>query len=76
MWLYLTVTKSKQLYFTRNSSHKEISDGVLAYRFLDKANSNNEQKQLVKVTVSKDYQIMKDQIMKVITEGEVEETSV
>ena len=43
----------------------EILDGVLAYRILNSANLTNEQKQLVKITVSKmDYQIMKDQLKK------------
>ena len=39
----------------------EILEGVLAYRLLNSANLTNEQKQLVKSTVSKiEYQIMKD----------------
>ena len=43
----------------------EILDGVLAYRILNSANLTNEQKQLLKITVSKmDYQIMKDQLKK------------
>ena len=46
----------------------EILDGVLAYRLLNSANLTNEQKQLVKATVSKmDYQIMKDQLKNVFT---------
>ena len=43
----------------------EILDGVLAYRILNSANLTKEQKQLVKITVSKmDYHIMKDQLKK------------
>ena len=43
----------------------EILDGVLTYRLFNSANLTNEQKQLVKATVSKmDYQIMKDQLKK------------
>ena len=46
----------------------EILEGVLAYRLLNSANLTNEQKQLVKSTVSKiEYQIMKDQLKKVFT---------
>ena len=46
----------------------KILDGVLAYRLLNSANLTNEQKQLVKATISKmDYQIMKDQLKKVFT---------
>ena len=46
----------------------EILDGVLAYRLLNNANLTNEQKHLVKGTVSKmDYQIMKDKLKKVFT---------
>ena len=46
----------------------EILDGVLAYRLLNSANLTNEQKHLVKGTVSKmDYQIMKDKLKKVFT---------
>ena len=53
--------KFEQLYFKANSFDMEILEGVLAYRLLNSANLTNEQKQLVKSTVSKiDYQIMKD----------------
>ena len=56
------------LYFKAKSFHMEILDGVLAYSLLKSANLINEQKQLVKVAVSKmDYQIMKDQLKKVFT---------
>ena len=49
----------------------EILDGILAYRLLISANLHNEQKQLVKATVSKmDYQIMKDQPKKVFTNSD------
>ena len=55
------VIKFEQLYFRAKSFHIKILDGVLAYRLLNSANLTNEQKQLVKATVSKmDYQIMKD----------------
>ena len=58
----------KQLYLKAKSFHMEISDGAMAYRLLNSANLTNEQKQLVKSTVSKiDYQIMKDQLKKVFT---------
>ena len=53
------VIKFEQLYFKANSFNMEILDGVLAYRLLHSANLTNEQKQLVKATVSKmDYQVM------------------
>ena len=53
--------KFEQLYFNAKSFDMEILEGVLAYRLLNSANLTNEQKQLVKSTVSKiDYQIMKD----------------
>ena len=62
------VIKFEQLYFKAKSFHMEILDGVLAYRLLNSANLTNDQKQLVKTTVSKmDYQIMKDQLKKVFT---------
>ena len=62
------VIKFEQLYFRAKSFHIKILDGVLAYRLLNSANLTNEQKQLVKATVSKmDYQIMKDQLKKVFT---------
>ena len=62
------VMKFEQLYFKAKSFHMEILDGVLAYRLLNTVNLTNEQKQLVKATVSKmDYQIMKDQLEKVFT---------
>ena len=62
------VIKFEQLYFKAKSFKMEILDGVLAYRLLNSANLSNEQKQLVKATVSKmDYQIMKDQLKKVFT---------
>ena len=61
------VIKFVQLYFKAKSFHMEILDGVLAYRLLNGANLTNEQKQFVKATVSKmDYQIMKDQLKKVL----------
>ena len=57
------VIKFEQLYFKAKSFHMEILDGILTYRLLNSANLTNEQKQLVKATVSKmDYQIMKDQL--------------
>ena len=57
------VIKFEQLYFKAKSFHMEILDGILTYRLLNSANFTNEQKQLVKATVSKmDYQIMKDQL--------------
>ena len=60
--------KFEQLYFKAKSFDMEILEGVLAYRLLNSANLTNEQKQLVKSTVSKiDYQIMKDQLKKVFT---------
>ena len=41
----------------------ETLDGALAYRLLNSAKLTNEQKQLVKATISKmDYQIMKNQL--------------
>ena len=44
----------------------EILDGVLAYRTLSSANVTIEQKQLVKVAVTKiDYQVMTDQLKQV-----------
>ena len=50
------VIKFEQLYFKVESFHMEILDGFLAYRLLNRANLTNEQKQLVKATVSKmDY---------------------
>ena len=50
------VIKFEQLYFKFESFHMEILDGFLAYRLLNCANLTNEQKQLVKATVSKmDY---------------------
>ena len=59
------VIKFEQLYFKAKSFYMEILDGVLTYRLFDSANLTNEQKQLVKATVSKmDYQIMKDQLKK------------
>ena len=62
------VIKFEQLYFKAKSFNMEILDGVLAYRLLNSANLTNEQKQLVKATVSKmDYQVMKDQLKKVFT---------
>ena len=62
------VIKFELLYFKAKSFHMEILDGVLAYSLLKSANLINEQKQLVKVAVSKmDYQIMKDQLKKVFT---------
>ena len=62
------VIKFEQLYFKANSFYMEILDGVLVFRLLNSANLTNEQKQLVKATVSKmDYQIMKDQLKKVFT---------
>ena len=55
------VIKYEQLYFKAKSFHMEMQDGVLAYKLLKSANLTNEQKQLIKATVSKmDYQIMKD----------------
>ena len=46
----------------------EILDGTLAYRLLNSVNLTNEQKQLVKATVSQiNYQIMKGQLKKVFT---------
>ena len=60
--------KSEQLYFNAKSFDMEILEVVLAYRLLNSANLTNEQKQLVKSTISKiDYQIMKDQLKKVFT---------
>ena len=60
--------KFEQLYFNAKSFDMEILEGVLAYRLLNSSNLTNEQKQLVKSTVSKiDYQIMKDQLKKVFT---------
>lgn len=57
------VMKLEQLSFEAKSFHMEI-DGILAYKLLIRA--NNEQKQLIKATVSKmDYQIKKDQLKKV-----------
>ena len=62
------VINFEQLYFKAKSFNMEILDGVLAYRLLNSANLTNEQKQLVKATVSKmDYQVMKDQLKKVFT---------
>ena len=62
------VLKFEHLYFRAKSFHIKLLDGVLAYRLLNSANLTNEQKQLVKATVSKmDYQIMKDQLKKVFT---------
>ena len=62
------VIKFEQLYFKAKSFYMEILDGVLTYRLFNSANLTNEQKQLVKATVSKmDYQIMKDQLKKVFT---------
>ena len=62
------VIKFEQLYFRATSIHKEILDGVLAYKLLNSANLTNEQKELVKATGSKmDYEIMKDQLKKVFT---------
>ena len=62
------VINFEQLYFKGKSFHMEILDGVLAYRLLNSANLTNEQKQLLKATLSKtDYQIMKDQLKKVFT---------
>ena len=59
------VIKFEQLYFKAKSFYMEILDGVLTYRLFNSANLTNEQKQLVKATVSKmDYQIMKDQLKK------------
>ena len=58
------VMKLEQLCFEAKSFHMEILDGILAYKLLIRA--NNEQKQLIKATVSKmDYQIKKDQLKKV-----------
>lgn len=55
------VIKFEQFYFKAKSFHMEMQDDVLAYKLLKSANLTNEQKQLVKATVSKmDYQIMKD----------------
>ena len=60
------VIKSEQLYFKAKYFHMEILDGTLAYRLLNSVNLTNEQKQLVKATVSQiNYQIMKDQLKKV-----------
>ena len=60
--------KFEQLYFNAKSFDMEILEGVLAYKLLNSSNLTNEQKQLVKSTVSKiDYQIMKDQLKKVFT---------
>ena len=60
--------KFEQLYFNAKSFDMEILEVVLAYRLLNSANLTNEQKQLVKSTISKiDYQIMKDQLKKVFT---------
>lgn len=57
------VMKLEQLSFEAKSFHMEI-DGILAYKLLIRA--NNEQKQLIKATVSKmDYQFKKDQLKKV-----------
>ena len=50
------VIKFEQLYFKAKSFYMEILDGVLTYRLFNSANLTNEQKQLVKATVSKmDY---------------------
>lgn len=51
--------KLEQLCFEAKSFHMEILDGILAYKLLIRA--NNEQKQLIKATMSKiDYRIKKD----------------
>ena len=55
--------KFEQFYFKAKSFHMEILHGVLTYRLLNTANLTNDQKQLVKATVSNmDHQIMKDQL--------------
>ena len=60
------VIKFEQLYFKVKFFHMEILDGVLAYRTLSSANVTIEQKQLVKVAVTKiDYQVMTDQLKQV-----------
>ena len=66
------VIKFEHLLFKAKSFHMEKLDGVLAYRLFNSAYLTNEQKQLVKPTVSKmDYQIMKDQLKKALAVIEV-----
>ena len=66
------VIKFEHLQFKAKSFHMEKLDGVLAYRVFNSAYLTNEQKQLVKPTVSKmDYQIMKDQLKKALAVIEV-----